>query len=109
MGSFEPTPEQRRAMEDRGGSLLVSAAAGSGKTKVLVERLFGYMERERCRIDDFLIITFTKAAAAELPFRLLTKQEKITILQIEKALRQAVSPSGLSFVKRRKDIRWSAD
>ena len=30
MGSFEPTPEQRRAMEDRGGSLLVSAAAGSG-------------------------------------------------------------------------------
>ena len=39
MGSFEPTPEQRRAMEDRGGSLLVSAAAGSGKTKVLVERL----------------------------------------------------------------------
>ena len=30
MGSFEPTPQQRRAMEDRGGSLLVSAAAGSG-------------------------------------------------------------------------------
>ena len=70
MGSFEPTPEQRRAMEDRGGSLLVSAAAGSGKTKVLVERLFGYMERERCRIDDFLIITFTKAAAAELRGRI---------------------------------------
>ena len=70
MGSFEPTPEQRRAMEDRGGSLLVSAAAGSGKTKVLVERLFGYMERERCRIDDFLIITFTNAAAAELRGRI---------------------------------------
>ena len=69
MGSFEPTPEQRRAMEDRGGSLLVSAAAGSGKTKVLVERLFGYMERERCRIDDFLIITFTKAAAVKHLFR----------------------------------------
>ena len=31
MGSFEPTPQQRRAMEDRGGSLLVSAAAGSGR------------------------------------------------------------------------------
>ena len=70
MGSFEPTPQQRQAMEDRGGSLLVSAAAGSGKTKVLVERLFGYMERERCRIDDFLIITFTKAAAAELRGRI---------------------------------------
>ena len=42
MGSFEPTPQQRRAMEDRGGSLLVSAAAGSGKTKVLVERPVSY-------------------------------------------------------------------
>ena len=65
MGSFEPTPEQRRAMEDRGGSLLVSAAAGSGKTKVLVERVFAYLTEEHCHIDDFLIITFTRAAAAE--------------------------------------------
>ena len=32
MGSFEPTPEQRRAIEDRGGSLLVSAAAGDRKS-----------------------------------------------------------------------------
>ena len=57
MGSFEPTPQQRQAMEDRGGSLLVSAAAGSGKTKVLVDRLFRYVTEERCNIDDFLIIT----------------------------------------------------
>ena len=53
-------------MENRGGSLLVSAAAGSGKTKVLVDRLFRYVTEERCNIDDFLIITYTKAAAAEL-------------------------------------------
>ena len=51
-------------MENRGGSLLVSAAAGSGKTKVLVDRLFRYVTEERCNIDDFLIITYTKAAAA---------------------------------------------
>jgi ATP-dependent helicase/nuclease subunit A len=60
------TPAQRQAVEDRGGALLVSASAGSGKTKVLVERLFSYMEREGCRVDDFLIITYTRAAAAEL-------------------------------------------
>ena len=54
------------AVENRGGSLLVSAAAGSGKTKVLVERLFRYITQEQCAVDDFLIITYTKAAAAEL-------------------------------------------
>ncbi len=60
------TPQQETAVYNRGGSLLVSAAAGSGKTKVLVERLFSYMEQEGCQVDDFLLITYTKAAAAEL-------------------------------------------
>ena len=66
MAGIELTADQRQAVEDRGGSLLVSAAAGSGKTKVLVERLFRYMTEEQCAVDDFLIITYTKAAAAEL-------------------------------------------
>ena len=60
------TPEQSAAVENRGGQLLVSAAAGSGKTKVLVERLFRYVEQEHRNLDEFLIITYTKAAAAEL-------------------------------------------
>ena len=60
------TPEQRAAVENRGRGLLVSAAAGSGKTRVLVERLFSYVEREGANLDDFLIITYTRAAAAEL-------------------------------------------
>lgn len=60
------TDEQRLAVTDQGGSLLVSAAAGSGKTKVLVERLFRRIEEEKCSVDDFLIITYTRAAAAEL-------------------------------------------
>ena len=38
--SIQLTDSQRAVVEDQGGSLLVSAAAGSGKTKVLVERLF---------------------------------------------------------------------
>ena len=66
MAKLTLTPQQQSVVEDRGGSLLVSAAAGSGKTKVLVERLFRYVTAEHCNLDDFLIITYTKAAAAEL-------------------------------------------
>ena len=66
MAKLTLTPQQRSVVENRGGSLLVSAAAGSGKTKVLVERLFRYVTEEHCNVDDFLIITYTKAAAAEL-------------------------------------------
>ncbi len=59
------TDQQKTAVENSGGQLLVSAAAGSGKTKVLVERLLRGI-REGGNVDDFLIITYTKAAAAEL-------------------------------------------
>lgn len=66
MSELKLTPEQQAVVENQGGSLLVSAAAGSGKTKVLVERLFRAVTEEGCNVDDFLIITYTKAAAAEL-------------------------------------------
>ena len=70
MAELKLTEQQHAAVYDRGGSLLVSAAAGSGKTKVLVERVFSYLTGERCDVDDFLIITYTRAAAAELRARL---------------------------------------
>ena len=62
------TPQQQQAVQNRGGKLLVSAAAGSGKTKVLVDRLLGYLTDPvmPANLDDFLIITYTKAAASEL-------------------------------------------
>lgn len=62
------TPSQLMAVRDRGGKLLVSAAAGSGKTRVLVERLMDYLldEHNPANLDDFLMITYTKAAAMEL-------------------------------------------
>ncbi len=66
MAKIQLTADQREAVYNRGGSLLVSAAAGSGKTKVLVERLFAHIQEQHCNVDDFLIITYTKAAAAEL-------------------------------------------
>ena len=69
------TPEQRSAVYDRGGRLLVSAAAGSGKTKVLVDRLLSYMTdpKDPANLNDFLIITYTKAAAAELRGKIAAK------------------------------------
>ena len=69
------TPQQKMAVEDRGGMLLVSAAAGSGKTKVLVDRLIKYIldPVSPCNIDDFLMITYTKAAAAELRGKIAAK------------------------------------
>ena len=69
------TEQQRAAVENRGGKLLVSAAAGSGKTKVLVDRLMLYLMDpvSPCNIDDFLMITYTKAAAAELRGKIAAK------------------------------------
>lgn len=67
--AFPLTPEQRDIVQDRGGELLVSAAAGSGKTRVLVERLLDRVTEEGLDIDRFLVITYTKAAAAELRTR----------------------------------------
>lgn len=69
------TAQQRQAVENRGGNLLVSAAAGSGKTKVLVDRLLTYLTDPMApaNIDDFLIITYTKAAAAELRSKIAAK------------------------------------
>lgn len=72
MSEFLLTAAQQAAVEDHGGAVLVSAAAGSGKTRVLVERLM----RQICDaehphdVDEFLIITFTKKAAAELRTRI---------------------------------------
>ena len=69
------TPQQAQAVHDRGGKLLVSAAAGSGKTKVLVDRLLSYLTdpSDPADLDEFLIITYTKAAASELRGKIAAK------------------------------------
>ena len=70
MAQFSLTDQQQQAVDSRGGSLLVSAAAGSGKTRVLVERLLTLVEEEHADITRFLVITYTKAAAGELRSRI---------------------------------------
>lgn len=66
------TPAQRAAIADRGGSLLVSAAAGSGKTAVLTERAVQLITDAEHPVDadKLLIVTFTNAAASELRARI---------------------------------------
>ncbi len=66
------TKEQETAIDARGCSLLVSAAAGSGKTSVLVERLVRILSDSENRVpaDRMIVVTFTKDAAAEMKQRL---------------------------------------
>ena len=73
MAELNFTPEQRAAIDTRGSTVLVSAAAGSGKTRVLTERLMAYLTdaENPADIDRFLVITYTRAAAAELRSRIL--------------------------------------
>ncbi len=70
------TAQQQSAIEDRGRSVIVSAAAGSGKTAVLVERLLEILSdtnaETRVRAEDIVVVTFTNDAAAQMKQRLYT-------------------------------------
>lgn len=88
------TPQQKTAISARGSALLVSAGAGSGKTKVLVERLLGYLSNpeDPCDITEFLIITYTRAAANELKARILDElSERLTYDPGNRHLRRQTS------------------
>lgn len=79
------TPQQYEAVHNRGGKLLVSAAAGSGKTKVLVDRLMRYLtdDVDPANLDEFLIITYTKAAASELRGKIASKLSQLMAEQAQ--------------------------
>lgn len=64
------TQAQEAAIHARNRELLVSAAAGSGKTRVLIERIFSMLHDDGLSMDRMLIVTFTHAAAAEMRERL---------------------------------------
>lgn len=70
------TPKQREAIDAKGSDILVAAAAGSGKTTVLVERIIQKIVNGEYRIDEVLVSTFTNASARDMKDK------------IERALRQ---------------------
>lgn len=70
--AIEFTPKQKKVLEARGHDVLVSAAAGSGKTAVLVERIVRLISEGEhpLSIDRLLVVTFTRAAAAQMRERI---------------------------------------
>ena len=68
---MEWTKEQKQAIYEKDSNILVAAAAGSGKTAVLVERIINKIINENMDIDRLLVVTFTNAAASEMRERIL--------------------------------------
>lgn len=71
------TNEQAQAIYKKGSNILVAAAAGSGKTAVLVERIINKIIKDKIDIDRLLVVTFTNAAASEMRERILKAIYKI--------------------------------
>ena len=71
MANVKWTEEQQQAIKEKGANILVAAAAGSGKTAVLVERIINKVINEKIDIDRILVVTFTSAAASEIRERIL--------------------------------------
>lgn len=71
MSKVNWTEEQKDAIYEKGSNILVAAAAGSGKTAVLVERIINKIIIDKIDIDRLLVVTFTNAAASEMRERVL--------------------------------------
>ena len=82
MADIKFTDSQKRAIDFDSGNLLISAAAGSGKTAVLTEKISQLIANKQCTVDELLVVTFTKAAAAEMKSRI-----KSRLLDIRNAYR----------------------
>lgn len=63
---YKPTKEQQAIIDAPIGNMLVSAAAGSGKTTVLVKRIINSIEAGNIAIDRILVVTFTREAANKM-------------------------------------------
>ena len=87
--------EQAKSIETRGVSILVSAPAGSGKTKILVSRIMSLLMEDHYSIDEFLVLTFTQAAAAEMKQRL--------VFAIEDELKKDLEPEMYAHLLKQKE------
>ena len=102
--------EQKQAFNDRGQNILVAAAAGSGKTAVMVERIKKIICEDKVPVKKLLIVTFTNAAAAEMKEKIRSAliEERRKALRSEAASGQG-SPSYKRFLGRQLDALASAD
>ncbi len=81
------TEDQEKAILTRDKNILVAAAAGSGKTRVLVDRIIHQLLEEKCSIEEMLVVTFTRAAAAEMRERI----ERALLERLETAKGEEIS------------------
>lgn len=86
---FEPTPAQRAAVEITGQSIVLSAGAGSGKTRVLVQRYLHLLRERLAKVEQILAITFTNKAAGEMKERVQR--------EVREELKRAGSPEEIEF------------
>ena len=70
------SPQQKSAIEKRDASVILGAAAGSGKTTVMVTRIAQMLTEGRCSAKELLVLTFTRAAASNMLFKL---EEKLSV------------------------------
>ena len=66
-------PEQDDIIDTEGKNIIVSASAGSGKTSVMIRKIFKYVLERECHIDELLVLTYTKSAALEMKKKLTNK------------------------------------
>jgi ATP-dependent helicase/nuclease subunit A len=79
------TKKQQRAIDTQ-GNILVSAAAGSGKTRVMTERICNILREKKANIDEILVLTFTDAAAKEMKRRIYLRLFDLSIEEISESL-----------------------
>lgn len=89
------TPAQERVIQSRGKNVLVSAAAGSGKTAVLTERILE-MLRKGEELKHFLVFTFTRASASDMKNKLREKLSKEVMQQGDAHLKKQLKELGAS-------------
>lgn len=80
---------QKKALETAGKNILVSAAAGSGKTSVLTESVIRHVRDEACDLREMLVVTFSTAAAAEMKQRIFDEMHRSAAEYGVRCLRQA--------------------
>lgn len=85
---MRPTPEQERIIEAPCGNILVSAAAGSGKTTVMTERIVSRIVNGETSVDRVLVMTFTNAAAANMSAKLEQKLRERLALESDSDMRR---------------------
>ena len=90
MAGIKFTEEQQKAIDTVDKSVLVSAAAGSGKTAVLVQRIIGMILSGLADVDQMVVVTFTNAAAAEMKLKLIKAIRKEMAASGDKSRRRAL-------------------